>query len=176
MRKAMRHSISRGNRDVWAMSLTRIRQTFAFKYEQVRLTRRKKSFRLVKRAADVEHRSIADVGVNHCRGNVLVSEQLLHRADVVAALQQVCGKAVPEGVAAGGLGNTGGSDGVFHGVLQVFLRHMVPALFAAAWIERELISRKGILPDPFARGVWILAVKSGGKIDRAASTAEILPM
>ena len=83
---------------------------------------------------------------------------------------------MPEGVAAGRLGDAGGANGVFHGVLQVLLRHTVPALFAAARIERELISRKGILPDPFACGIWILAVKSGGKIDRAASTGEVLAM
>ena len=49
-----------------------------------------------------------------------------------------------------------------------FLRHMVQALFAVTRIKREVISGKGILPDPFVRGIWILEVKSGGKINRAA--------
>ena len=103
------------------------------------------------------------MGVNHRRGDVFVSEQFLHRADVVSALQQMGGKTVPEGVAAGGLGDAGVADGVFHGVLQVFFRYMVPALFAATRIDRKLISRKSILPDPFARGIWILAVKGRGQ-------------
>ena len=131
---------------------------------------------MVKRAADAEPRSIADMGVNHCRGDVFVSEQFLHRTDVVATLQQVRGKTMPECVAAGGLGNPGGANGVFHGVLQVLLRHMVPALFAAARIDRKLISRKSILPDPFACGIWIFAVKSRGQEDPAAPAGEILPV
>lgn len=53
---------------------------------------------------------------------------------------------------------------------------MVSALFAAARIERELISGKGRLPDPFARGIWIIAVKGGGQIDRAAAACEVLTM
>ena len=116
------------------------------------------------------------MGVNHCRGDVFVSEQFLHRTDVVATLQQVRGKTMPECVAAGGLGNPGGANGVFHGVLQIFLRHMMPALFAAARIDRKLISRKSILPDPFACGIWIFAVQGGGQKDRAAPAHEILPM
>ena len=86
------------------------------------------------------------------------------------------GETVPEGVAAGGLGDAGVADGVFHGVLQVFFRYIVPALFAATRIDGKLISRKGILPDPFARGIWILAVKGHGQKDRAAPAGEILPV
>jgi len=46
-------------------------------------------------SAAVEH-----VGVDHGGGDLRVSQQILHRADVVAVLQQVGGKAVPKGVAA----------------------------------------------------------------------------
>ena len=40
-----------------------------------------------------------DVGIDHCRGHVAVAEELLHRADVVAALRKVGGEGVAEGVA-----------------------------------------------------------------------------
>jgi len=44
--------------------------------------------------------SVQDVGVNHCCLNVLMPKQFLDRADVIPALQQMSGKAVPEGVTA----------------------------------------------------------------------------
>ena len=36
--------------------------------------------------------------VDHCRLNVLMAQQFLNRADVVASLQQVRGERVPQGV------------------------------------------------------------------------------
>ena len=50
----------------------------------------------VEGAADAPGASIQDVGVDHRRAHVLVAEQLLHRADVVAVFEQMGGERVPE--------------------------------------------------------------------------------
>jgi len=54
---------------------------------------------LVQRAANGQGASIEDVSINHRRFHILVSEQFLHRADIIAVLQQVGGEAVAESVA-----------------------------------------------------------------------------
>ena len=41
-----------------------------------------------------------NVGIDHCGLNVLVTEQLLYRPDVIVGLQQLCGKAMSERVRA----------------------------------------------------------------------------
>ena len=62
------------------------------------------SARIVQRAADGQAAAIEDVGVDHRRSHVFVTEQLLHGACgrcasvVVAVLQQVGGKRMPEDV------------------------------------------------------------------------------
>ena len=40
--------------------------------------------------------------VNHCGRDVFVDQKLLNRADIVARLQQVCGKTVAKSVTTGG--------------------------------------------------------------------------
>ena len=64
-------------------------------------------------SAGISHdaRSAADVGVDHGRADVLVAEQLLHGANIIAILQQMRSKTVPEGVATGGFGNAGRTEG-----------------------------------------------------------------
>jgi hypothetical protein len=41
---------------------------------------------------------VQNVSVDHCCGNVLVPEQFLHRADVVAVRKELCCKAMPKAV------------------------------------------------------------------------------
>ena len=47
------------------------------------------------------------MGVNHCRANVLVTEQFLHGANVVAVRQKVCGEGVPERMTGHPFGQSG---------------------------------------------------------------------
>jgi hypothetical protein len=58
------------------------------------------AWRSIERAADGHSTSMEDVGVDHRRPHVLVTEQFLHGTDVVTVLKQMCGERVPEGVAA----------------------------------------------------------------------------
>lgn len=53
----------------------------------------------VEGAADAAGAEAEDVGVDHGGGDVAVAEELLDGADVVAALEEVGGEGVAEGVA-----------------------------------------------------------------------------
>ena len=110
-------------------------------------------------AADVQSWPIAHVGVNHGRGDVLVSEQLLDRANIVAALQQMGRKAVAERVTAGRFTDPGITNRLFDGILQIFLPNVVSAFLTTAGINGRFISREDVLPSPFARGIRIFAME-----------------
>ncbi len=47
-----------------------------------------------------DFRLFHDVGVDHGGRDIVVAQKLLHRADVIATLEQMGGKAVAQGVAA----------------------------------------------------------------------------
>jgi hypothetical protein len=50
------------------------------------------------------------MGIDHGGRDLLVTEQLLHRADIIAILQQMRGKTMPERMAGSRLMDTGASD------------------------------------------------------------------
>jgi hypothetical protein len=60
---------------------------------------------------------IEDVGLHHRRLRIPMSEQFLHRANVIAIFQQVCGECLPEGVAVGRLDQSYCSGGRFDSAL-----------------------------------------------------------
>ena len=51
------------------------------------------------------------MGVDHCGADILVTEELLDRADVVTGFQEVSREGVAEGVGSDVLGNLGGDGG-----------------------------------------------------------------
>ena len=55
---------------------------------------------------------------DHRRGDILMSQEFLHGTDIRPLLQQVRGKAVPQGVATAPLGNPCLADGLFHRLLS----------------------------------------------------------
>ncbi len=75
------------------------------------------------------------MGVDHGGADVFVAEELLDGANVVAGFEEMGGKAVAEGMAAGWLLDAGGDDGLFDGVLEVLFGEVVPTSFAAARVE-----------------------------------------
>jgi len=56
------------------------------------------------RAADGAPTAVQDVGIDHCRAQVLVAQEVLDSPDVVPVLEQMGCKGVPEGVAGSRLG------------------------------------------------------------------------
>ena len=67
--------------------------------------------------ADPTPTTLEHVCIDHRRGDILVSQEFLHSTDIGPLLQQVCGKAVPQGMATGTFGNPGLTDRLFHGLL-----------------------------------------------------------
>ena len=72
----------------------------------------------VKRGFDGEAAALEDVGVDHGGFDILVAEQFLDGADVVAILQKVGGEAVTEGMRGDGLVYFGEAGGLSDGLLE----------------------------------------------------------
>ncbi len=119
---------------------------------------------MVDGAAHAEAGTVTDVGVNHGSGDVFVAEELLDGANIVAVLEQMGSKTVPESVATGGFVDAGGADGVADGVLEVALGGVVAAFFAGARVEGDAIGGEDVLPNPMTRGVWIFTVERVGEV------------
>ena len=83
-------------------------------------------------------------------------EQLLHRADIVAVLEQVGGERMPERVRGGALDDPGPARGVLDRPLQDRLVQVVPAELAGQTVAVEACGREDPLPDPFSTGVRVL--------------------
>jgi hypothetical protein len=60
----------------------------------------------IERTADTLTTAIENVGVTHCRANILMSQQFLHRADTITIFEQMCGKAVAKRMTTSMFGNS----------------------------------------------------------------------
>lgn len=80
-------------------------------------------------ASDLEH-----MGVDHRRGDVGVPQQRLHRADVIAGLQDMGCERVAQRVRRGRLEDSGAVDGAFESALERLVVHVVSADYARALI------------------------------------------
>ena len=69
-------------------------------------------------AVDPFPSSVQYVGIDHCRLHVLMPEQFLNRADIIAIFQEVRGERVSQRVAAHRLGQAGLSGRFFDGRLS----------------------------------------------------------
>lgn len=63
--------------------------------------------------APVQH-----VRIDHRRADIVVAEELLNGADVVAVLEEVRGEGVTERMARGGFREAGSPDGIFDSALE----------------------------------------------------------
>ena len=113
----------------------------------------------VRRAVHRAGATIEDVGVDHRRGHVLVAEELLHGADVVAVLQEMGGEGVAEGVAGRRLGDPGEADGGAHGLLEDRLVEVVAAVLASLAVEVGAGGGEDPLPGSLPAGVGVLAAQ-----------------
>ena len=101
-------------------------------------------------------------------------QQFLDRPDVVARLQQMGGKAVPQCVASGRLGQARSPYRLPHRPLQALLVQVVSALLAAAGVNRTARRREHILPAPFLGGVRILSIQGIRQIHLAKALLQIM--
>ena len=77
------------------------------------------------------------MGVDHLGADVLVTEELLDRADVVAGFQEVSREGVAEGVGRDVLGDSGGDGGPADLFLNDRLVKVVTAGFARARVDGD---------------------------------------
>lgn len=131
---------------------------------------------MIERAADAEPGFVQDVGVNHGGGDVFVAEEFLDGANIIAALDEMGGEAVPECVTAGRFRNPSGLNGVFDGVLKVFLADMVTAGLAGTRIDGKFSGGEDVLPAPIAGGARVFSFQCEGEVNGAAAASEVLLM
>src|SRR5580765_3039580 len=97
---------------------------------------------LVGGASDAGRPLVEDMGVDLRRADVAVAEELLHRADVAAGLEQVRGEGMPQGVARGGLWDFGAPDSVLHGALEHGLVEVVAAALTGLPVHVDACGRE----------------------------------
>ncbi len=130
--------------------------------------------RLVKRTPHTLPATVQYMSVDHCRTDVLVTEQFLHGANVCSRFKQVRSKAMPESVAARCLLNTRLSHRLFHSVLQHPVADVVAQRQSRPGVAATFRCGKNKLPDPFSRRVRILARQCGGKMDGSVTILKVL--
>ena len=128
---------------------------------------------VIKRATHGEAALFEDVGVNHGCFDILVAEQLLNRADIVAILQEMGGEAMAEGVAGDAFGEACGAGGAFDRFLHRRGRHMETARESVIAIKGKRGGGEEKLPAPFTAGVGQFAVQGIGQFYLAQTGVEI---
>src|SRR5690606_22704049 len=113
----------------------------------------------IQRAADAVAAAVEDVGIDLRGGDILVAQQLLDGANVVALLQQVGGEGMAQGVAGRRLGDPRAAHGRLHRPLQEALVVVVPTHDPAARVGAAPARREHVLPAPLAPGTDVLALQ-----------------
>ena len=129
--------------------------------------------REVERAPHAEGAGVEDVGVDHGRRHVPVSEKLLDGADVVAALQKMGGEGMAQGVAADGLGDAGGARGVAYVALDGGFVAVVTAALSGGGVGVDAAGGKDPLPGPFARGAGVFGSQGVRQGNEASARGEV---
>ena len=104
---------------------------------------------VVQRAGHSLSTLLQDVGIDHRRSQIAVSEKLLDGPDVRAALQKMCGEGMPKRVGTDFFGEARPPPACFDGLVDDAGIDVVAARDARAWIHRQLAGRKQVLPTPF---------------------------
>ena len=105
-----------------------------------------------------------------------MAKQILNRPDIIARLQEMGGKAVPQGMAIAGLGDPRASNGLLDGPLNNRFSDMMPPFDPASRIDRAFRCRECILPDPTSIRILIFALKRKRQVDRTESGSQIFLM
>lgn len=100
------------------------------------------------RTADAPSSPVKDMGVDHRRADVLVSEEFLYRPDIIPVLQQVGSERMPECMASDGLPDPGPLACILDGPLDDGVVKVVPEEAAGRWFRELAVCRKYPLPPP----------------------------
>jgi len=132
-----------------------------------------RSSNLVQWTANRHGASVEDVGVDHSSADVLVPQQFLHGADVVAIFQQVGGEGVAEGMGSDVLLDASELSRFADGLLEAALVEVVPAGDPCARVFGKGGGREHILPDPLAVGVGIFACQGIREVDPTVALGQV---
>lgn len=113
------------------------------------------------------------MGVDHGGLDVLVAEEFLHGADVVAFLQQLGGKGVAEGMGRYGFFDAGLFGGVVDGALQGRRVDVVAADNAGQRVGGALAGGEDELPGPFPRGAAVFFAEGIGEDDLTVAFGQV---
>ena len=104
-------------------------------------------------ALDASAAAVQDVGVDHGGADVVVAQELLDGADVVARLEQVGGERVAKGVARDVLGQSGVHGGAVDCALKHGLVGVVPStlVWSLALFHRPAVTLCRDAPEEFSR-------------------------
>ena len=125
----------------------------------------------VQRTLNAEGASAQDVGVDHGRGDILVSQELLDGADVRARFEQVRGERVSQGVRTDTFRDAGSNRGPAHRPLDDGFVQVVTPAFAGGLIDVASGRREDPLPGPLARRRRIFLAQGIRQLDAAGIAA-----
>src|SRR5262249_41553409 len=97
--------------------------------------------------------------VDHRRADVPVSQEFLHRPDIVTVLEEMGREAVPQAVTSGALGDFGPNHRRPKRSLNDGFVEMAPVNSGGARLRMVTRSRKDPLPTPLTLGSRILPVE-----------------
>ncbi len=115
------------------------------------------------------------MSIDHCCFDVFVPEEFLNRPNVIAALQEMSGEGVAEGMTTDRLAcDTGQASGSAHGFLKTTFIGMVTAHYISARVDGDAFGREDVLPGPFAGGVGIFPFEGRRQVDGSVTILDIL--
>ncbi len=104
------------------------------------------------------------MGVDHGRAHIAVAEQFLHGADVGAALRQMGGEGVAQGVHRDRHGQPSLARRELEVSLQPFFMQVVAPLGARTRVDRQLRRREDPVPGPPQRRARVLDAQGIGQL------------
>ena len=104
----------------------------------------------IQRTSHAQTGTVHHMGINLRRQHTLVTEQILHGADIITILQQMRGKGMPQRVAACPFADAAQLQACLYLPLQTRLLHMMPSFLARTRITRPRPRWKHPLPAPFS--------------------------
>ena len=128
----------------------------------------------VQRTSHADTWLVEHVSVNHRCRDILVTQEFLHGANVLAFREQMGGERMSEAVAIGALHNSGRIHCALQCALQNSFSHVMSLSVSGARINRKARGRKHILPGPLACRVRELAPDREWQVHASESIFDVL--
>jgi hypothetical protein len=116
------------------------------------------------------------MGVNHRRAHLLMPQEFLYGADVLARRQQMGGERMAQGMTTHRFGNFGIPSGPLDGPLQDLLIQVMASLLAGIGVNRPLAGWEDLWPAPFPARVGVFPFQGVRRIHLAEAGPELLLM